>query len=175
MKFFIASPWRNKVAVKELEDALILRGHAPWSFLDDGANLATGEGVMEEFKQFGQSMTNWKDDSMIGHIFASEMRNLKDCDALILLEPAGRSSLAEAGIAYGMGKRIILIGSVEHPEVVYLICERSYPNVAAFLKDIYPCPPPYHRKNFAVNRCDLRKIRSDFHLVEIRTPNYSKK
>lgn len=147
MKFFIASPWRNKVAVKELENALVLRGHASWSFLDDGANLATGEGVMEEFKQFDQSIANWKNDSMIEHIFASEMRNLKDCDVLILLEPTGRSSLAEAGIAYGMGKRIVLIGSVEHPEVVYLICERSYPNIEAFLKDIDPCPPLSPKKS----------------------------
>jgi hypothetical protein len=65
------------------------------------------------------------------------MRVLKESDAVILLEPSGRSSLAEAGIAYGMGKKIILIGIVAHPElVVYCICEKRYPSIADFLKSI---------------------------------------
>ena len=31
MKFFIASPWRNKDAVKSLTDALTARGHIAYS------------------------------------------------------------------------------------------------------------------------------------------------
>src|ERR1017187_8198617 len=150
MKFFIASPWRNKEAVKELESALVLRGHVAWSFLDNGANLATGNGVMEEFKQFGISMTNWESDPLIDNIFKSEIQALKDCETLILLEPSGHSSLAEAGIAYGMGKRVALVGLAENPEVVHLICENRYPTVEAFLKDIDPCPPLFMRKGFTL-------------------------
>jgi hypothetical protein len=122
MRFFIASPWRNKDAVQTLIDALTARGHAAYSFLDNGANLATGISVMEEFKQFSHSVENWEDDPSIERIFVSEMQALKDSDALLLLEPAGHSSLTEAGIAYGMGKRVVLIGLVEHPEIVYKIC-----------------------------------------------------
>jgi hypothetical protein len=135
MKFFIASPWRNKDAVQKLTDALTARGHAAYSFLVSGANLATGMSVMEEFKQFSHSMENWEDDASIERIFVSEMQALKDSDALILLEPAGRSSLTEAGIAYGMGKRVALIGLVEHPEIVYRICGSRYPNIQGFLGD----------------------------------------
>jgi hypothetical protein len=136
MKFFITSPWRNNEAVKGLSDALRTRGHAAYSFLDNGANLATGTPVMEEIKAFGHSMVDWQDDPLIGKIFESEMRALKDSDTVILLEPAGRSSLAEAGIAFGTGKPVVLIGLVEHPEVVYRICQRRYPSVEAFLADI---------------------------------------
>jgi hypothetical protein len=121
--------------VQNLADALSARGHGAYSFLDSGANLATGMSVIEEFKQFSHSMENWEDDASIERIFASEMEALKDSDALILLEPAGRSSLTEAGIAYGMGKRVVLIGLVEHPEVVYRICGSRYPNIEAFLAD----------------------------------------
>ena len=135
MKFFIASPWRNRDVIRSLTDALTARGHAVYSFLDSGANLATGTSVMEEFKQFSHSMANWEDDPSIERIFASEMQALKDSDALILLEPAGRASLAEAGIAYGMGKKIVLVGLVEHPEIVYRICDCRYPSVEAFLGD----------------------------------------
>ena len=136
MKFFIASPWRNKDAVRALAAALTASGHAVYSFLDSGANLATGTSVMEEFKQFSHSMENWEDDPSIERIFVSEMQALKDSDALILLKPAGRSSLTEAGIAYGMGKRLVLIGLVEHPEVIYRICGSRYPNIEAFLGDV---------------------------------------
>ena len=52
MKFFIASPWRNNNAVKDLTEALRLRGHAVYSFLDNGANLCTGTSVVDEFKAF---------------------------------------------------------------------------------------------------------------------------
>jgi hypothetical protein len=135
MKFFIASPWRNKDAVQKLTDALTARGHAAYSFLVSGANLATGISVMEEFRQFSHSMENWEDDASIERIFVSEMQALKDSDTLILLEPAGRSSLTEAGIAYGMGKRVVLIGLVEHPEIVYRICRSRYPNIQGFLSD----------------------------------------
>jgi hypothetical protein len=54
----------------------------------------------------------------------------------IASEPSGRSSLAEAGIAYGMGKKIVLVGLVEHPEVVlYCICGSRYPSIEEFLGD----------------------------------------
>lgn len=136
MKFFIASPWRNKDAVKRMTDALAARGHFAYSFLDNGANLATGAPVCEERKAFGHSMVDWEDDPLIERIFASETQALKDSDVVILLEPAGKSSLTEAGIAYGMGKRVVRVGLVEHPEVVYRICGIRYPNVEAFLGDL---------------------------------------
>ncbi len=54
MKFFIASPWRNKEAVKELESTLVLRGHSAWSFLDNGANLCTRVLASPSFIHFGK-------------------------------------------------------------------------------------------------------------------------
>ena len=91
MKYFVASPWRNKNAVQALEAALVLRGHTAWSFLDNGANLARGTSVIEEFKQFGLSMTNWEDNPLIERIFTLEMQALGDCDAVVLLEQIGRA------------------------------------------------------------------------------------
>jgi hypothetical protein len=133
MKVFITSPWRNGEAVRSLTEALRSRGHTAYSFLDNGANLASGAPILEELKEFGHSMADWQDDPRIGSIFESEMGALRDSDTVILLEPAGRSSLAEAGIAYGIGKPVVLIGLVEHPEVVYRICTRRYPSIDAFL------------------------------------------
>ena len=61
MKFFIASPWRNKDAVKSLSDALTARGHQIYSFLVSGANLASGMSVIEEFKEFRNALVAWED------------------------------------------------------------------------------------------------------------------
>lgn len=97
----------------------------------------TGTSVVEEFKDFRSALNNGQDDDpRIKQVFESEMKSLTDSDAVILLEPAGRSSLTEAGIAYGMGKKIILVGLVEQPGVVYRICERRYPSVDSFLDDL---------------------------------------
>lgn len=52
---------------------------------------------------------------------------------MIPSEPTGRSSLTEAGVAYGMGKKIVQVGLIEQPEVIYRICERRYPSIEAFL------------------------------------------
>jgi len=137
VKFFIASPWRNAAAVRTLSNALTARGHAAYSFLDNGVNLVAGAPVVEKTEEaLPNPLANWEDNPVIGQIFESEMQALKESDAVILLEPSGRSSLAEAGIAYGMGKRVVLVGPVEHPEVVvYRICGNRYPSIEAFLGD----------------------------------------
>ena len=136
MKFFIASPWRNKAAVEKLTEELTTRGHEAYSFLQSGANLSTGRSIAEELKTFGEALQNWEEDPNIKRIFDYELEGLKRSDAVILLQPAGHSSLLEAGIGYGMGKKVATIGPIEPPEVFYLICQGIYPTIDSFLGDL---------------------------------------
>jgi hypothetical protein len=136
MKFFIASPWRNKDVVEKLSEELTKRNFGVYSFLQSGANLLTGESIVDEIKTFGEAVENWEKDPNIKKIFDSELDGLKSSDAVILVQPAGHSSLLEAGIGYGMGKKVITIGPIEKPEVFYLICEETYPDMDSFLADI---------------------------------------
>lgn len=135
MKFFIASPWRNKENVQELSDELIRRGYEVYSFIDNGANFSTGRSVAEELAIFSEAVEKWESDPRIKNIFDAEIAGLRGCDAVALLEPAGRSALLEAGIGYGMGKKVFIIGPVEKPEVSYRICDHFYPDRDAFLAD----------------------------------------
>lgn len=135
MKFFIASPWRNKEKVKELTDELVSRGYEAYSFLQNGANFSTGLSANEELVVFMAAVGNWESNPKIKEIFDTEINELRGCDAVILLEPAGHSSLLEAGIGYGMGKKVYVIGPIEKPEVVYRISERLYPDREAFFAD----------------------------------------
>ncbi len=107
-----------------------------YSFLQNGANLLTGSSIGEELRTFGEALQNWENNPNIKQIFESELQGLKNSDMVILLLPAGHSSLIEAGIGYGAGKRIVIIGEVEKPEVFYLICEKIYPDLESFLKEI---------------------------------------
>jgi hypothetical protein len=133
MRFFIASPWKNKVAVQELADGLRKQGHEVYSFLESGANVSNGQPIGEELNVFNQALSNWQSDPGIKRVFDAEMEGLKNSEAVILLQPAGHSSLLEAGIGYGMGKKVFVVGPVEKPEVVYLISQSFYPDTATFL------------------------------------------
>lgn len=136
MKFFIASPWRNKEAVKELSGKLAAKGCDVYSFLESGANLMTGRSIADEIKTFSAALKNWESDENIKRIFESELDGLKASDVVVLLQPAGHSSLLETGIGYGMGKRVVIIGDVEKPEVFYLIATNLYPTIDAFIGDL---------------------------------------
>ncbi len=124
--------------MKSLSIALATRGHAVHSFLDNGANTVGGAPPVEESEEnFPNSISNWENNPAIKEIFESDMKALKESDVVILLEPSGRSSLAEAGIAYGMGKKILVVGRVAHPSVVvYSICQDRYAGPDEFLASI---------------------------------------
>lgn len=136
MQFFIASRWTNKDAVESLSNTLTEKGFSVYSYLNSGANLTTGSSIADELKTFHEAMRNWRDDQNIWKIFNSEIQHLKESDVAILLQPAGRSSMLEAGVAYGMGKRVLMIGPVDEPEMAYLIFDRLYPSAEAFLGDL---------------------------------------
>ncbi len=136
MKFFIAAPWRNKQIVEGLSEELTKRGYEVYSFLQSGANLTTGLSIAEELKTFSDALQNWRDNQNIKNIFETEMDGLKKSDAVIMIEPTGHSSLLEAGIGYGMGKKVFVVGDIERPEVFYLISEQFYPDINAFLNDL---------------------------------------
>ncbi len=137
MKIFIASPWRNQEQVLTLADGLTKAGHEVYSFLQNGANLSTGSSIADELRTFSAALENWENDPNIKRIFDSELEGLKSSDMVVVLLPAGHSSLIEAGIGYGAGKRVAIVGEVEKPEVFYLICEKMYRDVDAFLADLH--------------------------------------
>ncbi|HEY5221386.1 MAG TPA: hypothetical protein VIJ29_04610 [Candidatus Paceibacterota bacterium] len=136
MKFFIASPWRNKSRVEELHEALTAGGYQCYSFLQSGANLMEGISIEEEIKMFTDRLQDWKHNPDIKKIFESELEGLRQSDAVILLEPAGRSSLLEAGAAFGMGKKVFVVGTIEKPEVALLGANGFYGDISTFLNDL---------------------------------------
>jgi len=95
-----------------------------------------GISIEEEIKMFTDRLQDWKHNPDIKKIFESELEGLRQSDAVILLEPAGRSSLLEAGAAFGMGKKVFVVGTIEKPEVALLGANGFYGDISTFLNDL---------------------------------------
>lgn len=135
--FFVSSRYRNKQEVLQLVHKLQAKGKRVYSFIESDASLkyvGTVEDEAEEQMKKYEALENWREDPGIQEIFESDMNALRNSNALILLLPAGKSSHMEAGAAYGMGKKCILIGEQKETESLYLLFTEVYPDIASFLR-----------------------------------------
>ena len=89
------------------------------------------EESMQNFEQL-----DWQNDSLVAEIFQNDMDAEKASDTFIMLLPAGKSCHIEAGAAYGLGKKCILVGEQKEAESLYLIFNERYDSVAEFLETI---------------------------------------
>lgn len=83
-----------------------------------------------------ESIPDWTTNPAVKEIFDVDMTALKDSEALILLLPAGKSAHMEAGVAYGMGKKCIVIGEQKETESLYLIFSEFYQSIDDFILSI---------------------------------------
>ena len=122
-----------------LVHALQDKGKTVYSFIESDASLkhvgSIEDNAEEQMKKY-ECRENWKEDSAIKEIFESDMTGLRNANTLIMLLPAGKSVHLEAGAAYGMGKKCILIGEQKETESLYLIFDEHYPSIDAFLASL---------------------------------------
>lgn len=134
--YFVASRYRNKPEVLRLTKGLEEKGKKVYCFMLSDASVKhvgeISENTEEQMKRY-ESRENWQKDPAIQEIFESDMQALRESDVLIMLLPAGKSVHIEAGAAYGMGKKCILIGEQKETESLYLIFDEMYPTIEAFL------------------------------------------
>jgi len=140
-QYFIASRWRNKDSVLELTKKIREKGKTVYCFIEgDGTKYklkdAEKKHAPEEFMKKFESIPNWRSDPAVKEIFGVDMNALKQSDALILLLPAGKSAHGEAGIAYGMGKRCIVIGEQKETESFYFIFSEFYASIDDFVDSL---------------------------------------
>lgn len=133
--YFISSRWRNRDAVMELTEKLRAKGKTVYCFFEAPHSLhrlqADPEQDMQQFER-----RNWQDDPYVREVFVNDMKGERESDCLLLLLPAGKSAHIEAGAAYGMGKKCILIGEQHEAESLYLIFSEFYPDMDSFLASV---------------------------------------
>lgn len=130
--YFIASRFRNKHTVLELTRLLRGKKKTVYCFVEDHEEDSTPEVYMQTF----ENTPDWRNAPMIREMFEKDMNALRDSEALILLLPAGKSAHVEAGVAYGMEKKCIVIGEQKEAESLYLIFTEFYTSIEEFIKNL---------------------------------------
>jgi nucleoside 2-deoxyribosyltransferase len=134
--YSIISRFRNKTQCKLLISELKKRGKTCYNFFEIPSDQNNPNAHPEEQMKNFESVKNFYNDQHFNNIFKKDLDGLKNAEKIILLLPAGTSAHIEAGIAYGLGKPLILIGKPEKPESLYLIFKKRYETIDEFLKTI---------------------------------------
>jgi hypothetical protein len=133
--YFISSRWRNKDAVLALTQKIRATGKTVYCFFE-GYDTVDSTDHDEEAYMAEFEARDWRNDPQVKAIFDKDMTAQKASDIFIMLLPAGRSAHIEAGAAYGMGKKTILIGEVEKAESLYSIFDEWYKTPEEFLESL---------------------------------------
>ncbi|MEK7185996.1 MAG: hypothetical protein AAB675_01375 [Patescibacteria group bacterium] len=133
--FFVSGRWRNRDNLLDLVKKIKNKGYSVYCFLEAPHAVHriknNPEKDMANFEKL-----NWKEDKYVKRVFANDMRGERNSDTFVLLLPAGKSCHIEAGVAYGLGKKCILIGNQKKAESLYLIFSEVYENTEQFIENI---------------------------------------
>lgn len=137
--FFIAARYRNKENALDLTNKIRAKGYHPYCFVESDASRAhcgtTDCDAEEAMKEF-EAIEDWKNDTGVRNIFETDMNALRNSEVLILLLPAGKSAHMETGVAYGLGKKLILIGEQKETESLYLMFDEFYDSIDRFVEGL---------------------------------------
>lgn len=134
-QYFVCSRWRNKNQVLELVKKLREKGKTVYCFLESPivAHRINND-PDEDMKDFEKR--DWKSDPYVKEVFDYDMKSLRESECLVMLLPAGNSAHVEAGAAYGMGKKCVLIGTPDKADSLYKIFSQAYPTIELFIESV---------------------------------------
>ena len=134
--FTVVGKIRNHENILRLIKGIEKKGYSVYNFLSRPVVPEHAEKSLLEQADILESVEDfWSDQVHIDH-FERDLSELKKAKALILLLPAGIASHTEAGVAFGLGKRLILIGEAEKPETLYLMFKERYKTIEDFLDSL---------------------------------------
>jgi nucleoside 2-deoxyribosyltransferase len=134
--YTIISKFRNKDNCELLVRKLEEKGKTCYNFCNKPADPKNPDAHPEEQMKNFEGTEDFFNNEYFKQIFEEDLEGLKNADTVIMLLPAGNSVHIEAGIAYGLGKKLILIGEPEKADSLYLIFQERYRNIDEFLKTI---------------------------------------
>ena len=133
--FFVSGRWRNRDNVLDLTKKIREKGYKVYCFLEASHSIArVNDDPDQSMKDFEK--LDWRNDPYVKEVFENDMLGEKNSDTFVMLAPVGKSCHIEAGVAYGLGKKCIMIGEQKEAESLYLIFKEVYNSVEDFLKTI---------------------------------------
>lgn len=127
---------RNSENVLRLVRGIENKGYTCYNFLSKPTVPGKSHLSREEQMEILESHPDFWNDSFHKDHFQTDMNGLKNANTIVFLLPGGKAAHMEAGTAYGLGKKLILIGEVEKPETLYLMFDERYPDMDSFLASI---------------------------------------
>ena len=134
--YSVIGKYRNKEAVQNLVEAIRAKGKSCYDFTAKPADPNNPNGTGEEQMIVLESNSDFLNDPIHKDHFERDLQGLVEAEIVVLLLPAGTSAHIEAGIAFGLKKKLILIGTPEKPETLYYIFSERYKDSQEFLLTI---------------------------------------
>ncbi len=134
--YTVIGKFRNSRNVRALITAIRNQGKTCYDFTAKPADPDNPYAPFDDQMVTLESHPDFLNDSVHRFHYERDLDGLKNADTVILLLPAGTSAHIEAGIAFGLGKKLILIGKPEKPETLYFIFDEYHDTVEAFLENV---------------------------------------
>ncbi|MEW6077606.1 MAG: hypothetical protein AB1724_07340 [Thermodesulfobacteriota bacterium] len=134
--YMVIGRFRNGANVRRLIAAIREKGKTCYDFTAKPADPANPDAPFDAQMAVLESHPDFLNDPVHLAHFRRDLDGLKNAGTIVMLLPAGTSAHMEAGIAFGLGKKIVLIGTPEKPETLYFIFDEYYKTVDAFLETV---------------------------------------
>ena len=131
--YTIITKFRNKDNCEFLIKELEKRNKSCYNFCLKPADPENPNDDTDKQMNKFEKTKDFYNDNYFQKVFKEDLAGLKNAEKVIMLLPAGNSVHIEAGIAYGLGKPLILIGEPEKPDSLYLIFKERYTTIEEFL------------------------------------------
>ncbi len=134
--YTVIGRYRNIQNVRALIGAIRSKGKTCYDFTAKPADPSNPAGSAEAQMEKLESHPDFLNDPVHRKHFETDLTGLKNAHTVVVLLPAGTSAHIEAGIAFGLGKRLVLIGKPEKPETLYYIFGDRFETVDDFLESV---------------------------------------
>ena len=121
--------------VQILTENITAHGNEVFSFVKDPRNFVPKD-ELKTVPEALKDLKNWRTNSELRDLYETELEGLRESDVFILLLPAGESSHIQAGIAFGLNKKTILIGKPESVKTHYLIFDEHYASIDEYIASL---------------------------------------
>jgi len=134
--YTVIGKFRNIENVRALVAAIRSRGKTCYDFTAKPADPTDPAGSAEAQMSKLESHPDFLNDPVHRAHFETDLAGLRNAGTVVLLLPAGTSAHIEAGIAFGLGKKLVLIGKPEKPETLYYIFGDRFETADDFLESL---------------------------------------
>ena len=116
MKVYVASSWRNTLQ-PEVVQCLRSAGYTVYNFREQGFHWADIDPAWQSWTV--EQFINALEHPLAQDGFNSDITNLQEADAVVLVAPCGRSAHLELGFAVGRNIPTIMLLANGEPELMY--------------------------------------------------------